>query len=78
MNGRTMKQYTTVNLSRAVIGGILARLGLAVLAAATAASAQTFTLLHTFTGSDGSYPVGSLIQSNATLYGMTQSGAYSR
>lgn len=35
------------------------------------ASAQTLTLLHTFTGSDGSYPVGSLIVSNATLYGMT-------
>lgn len=44
---------------------------IALLAAATAASAQTFTLLHTFTGSDGSYPVGSLILSNATLYGMT-------
>ena len=42
----------------------------ALLAAATTASAQTFTLLHTFTGSEGN-PVGSLILSNATLYGMT-------
>ena len=40
------------------------------------ASAQTFTLLHTFTGSDGAYPVGSLILSNATLYGMTLSGVF--
>jgi hypothetical protein len=31
---------------------------LALLAVAAAASAQTFTLLHTFTGSDGSYPGG--------------------
>ena len=46
----------------------------ALLAAATAASAQTFTLLHSFTGSDGAYPVGSLILSNATLYGMTSGG----
>jgi uncharacterized repeat protein (TIGR03803 family) len=41
------------------------------LAVVTTASAQTFALRHTFTGSDGSYPVGSLILSNATLYGMT-------
>ena len=47
-----------------------------VMAVTTIASAQTFTLLHTFTGSDGSYPVGSLILSNATLYGMTQSGVF--
>ena len=44
------------------------------LAVVTTASAQTFTLLHTFTGSDGAYPVGSLILSNATLYGMTSGG----
>ena len=42
-----------------------------VLAVVTTASAQTLTLLHTFTGSDGVNPVGSLILSNATLYGMT-------
>jgi uncharacterized repeat protein (TIGR03803 family) len=40
------------------------------LAVVTTASAQTFTLLRAFTGSDGN-PVGSLILSNATLYGMT-------
>jgi uncharacterized repeat protein (TIGR03803 family) len=43
---------------------------LVLLAVATTASAQTFTLLHSFTGSEGN-PVGSLILSNATLYGMT-------
>jgi uncharacterized repeat protein (TIGR03803 family) len=67
----TMKKPSGTNSCGAVTGGILVRLGLAMLAVATAASAQTFTLLHTFIGSDGSYPVGSLIMSNATLYGMT-------
>ena len=47
-----------------------------LLAVVTTASAQTFTLLHTFTGSYGANPVGSLIQSNATLYGMTSSGVF--
>lgn len=42
-----------------------------VLAVATTASAQTFTLLHSFIGSDGANPVGSLILSNGTFYGMT-------
>lgn len=44
---------------------------LALIAGIHPASAQTLTLLHTFTGSDGAYPVGSLIVSNATLYGTT-------
>jgi uncharacterized repeat protein (TIGR03803 family) len=49
--------------------------GLAM-AVATTASAQTFTLLHSFAGGagDGAYPMGSLILSNATFYGMTQQG----
>jgi uncharacterized repeat protein (TIGR03803 family) len=56
------------------IGSSILRLTTALLlAVVTTASAQTFTLLHTFTGSDGAYPVGSLIVSNATLYGMTSS-----
>ena len=39
------------------------------------AQANTFQLLHSFTGgSDGSYPHGSLIQSGSTLYGMTNGG----
>jgi uncharacterized repeat protein (TIGR03803 family) len=46
-----------------------------VLAVATAASAQTFTLLHSF-ASDGAYPQGSLIQSNGTLYGMGEGGIF--
>jgi uncharacterized repeat protein (TIGR03803 family) len=47
-----------------------------VLAVATTASAQTFNLLHSFTSGQGVYPVGSLILSNATLYGMTASGVF--
>ena len=48
----------------------------ALLAAATVASAQTFTLLHSFAGApnDGANPMGSLILSNSTLYGMTSQG----
>ncbi len=48
----------------------------ALIAGIHPASAQTFNLLHTFTGSYGAYPVGSLIVSNATLYGMTSSGVF--
>src|ERR1035438_873956 len=45
-----------------------------LLAVVTTASAQTFTLLHSFASGEGAYPVGSLIVSNATLYGMTSGG----
>ncbi len=47
-----------------------------VLAVATTASAQTFTLLHSFASGAGPNPVGSLILSNSTLYGMTPSGVF--
>ena len=47
-----------------------------VMAVATIASAQTFSLLHSFAGApnDGANPMGSLILSNGTLYGMTSQG----
>jgi uncharacterized repeat protein (TIGR03803 family) len=39
------------------------------------AQAQTFTLLHVFTGRDGAYPFGALtLSGTATLYGTTQLG----
>ncbi len=43
------------------------------------AKANTFQILHSFTGgtTDGSVPFGSLIQSGSTLYGMTSSGGSS-
>jgi uncharacterized repeat protein (TIGR03803 family) len=47
-----------------------------VLVVATTASAQTFTLLHSFTGSDGANPHGSLILSNGTFYGMASGNAF--
>jgi uncharacterized repeat protein (TIGR03803 family) len=37
-------------------------------------TAQTFNVLHSFTGSDGANPFGSLILSGMTLYGTTQAG----
>ncbi len=46
------------------------------LAFVTAAAAQTFTLLHPFASGEGSYPVGSLILTDATLYGMTAGGVF--
>src|SRR6266699_5714383 len=38
-------------------------------------TAQNFTTLHSFTGSDGAYPYSSLIFSNNTLYGTAGSSA---
>jgi uncharacterized repeat protein (TIGR03803 family) len=49
---------------------------LALVAGIHSASAQTFTLVHSFIGSDGSYPVGSLILSNGTFYGMTSGNVF--
>src|SRR6266550_61810 len=40
-------------------------------------TAQTFTLLHSFTGSDGTFPYAGLILSSNTLYGTTALGGAS-
>ncbi len=40
-------------------------------------SAQTFTNLHSFAGSDGANPVGGLVLSGNTLYGTTSAGGNS-
>lgn len=55
------------------IAALIAALTLVVPATA---AAQTFTLLHTFTGGDGANPVGSLMLSNATLYGMVSGNVF--
>src|SRR5580698_130458 len=41
------------------------------------ATAQTFTNLHNFTGTDGSTPYARLVLSGSTLYGTTTAGANS-
>src|SRR6516164_3503317 len=41
-------------------------------------AAQTFTTLHSFTGSDGANPQAGLIVSGNTLYGTARSGGSSR
>lgn len=42
--------------------------------AALLAQAQTFTVLHTFTGADGAQPYGTPIMLNGTLYGTAKGG----
>lgn len=49
---------------------------LAWLARIHSASAQPVTLLHSFGGAEGANPHGSLILSNATLYGMTSGSVF--
>jgi uncharacterized repeat protein (TIGR03803 family) len=45
-------------------------------ATAVALPAQTFTALHSFEGTDGSLPVGELVQAtNGKFYGTTEGGA---
>src|SRR5215471_8503581 len=39
--------------------------------------AQTFTILHSFTRSDGRYPYGGLVLSGNTLYGTASGGGSS-
>ncbi len=47
----------------------------AVLLSSSIASAQTFTLLHSFNGTDGSYPTSGLVQGlNGSLYGLASGG----
>jgi uncharacterized repeat protein (TIGR03803 family) len=53
---------------------LIAGLGLIM---ASRVSAQTFTKLHSFTGSDGANPVASLILSGNTLYGTAADGGSS-
>src|ERR1041384_2279489 len=50
---------------------LIAGLGFALAGRLTA---QTFTVLHSFTGSDGAFPYAGLILSGNTLYGTTALG----
>ncbi len=50
--------------------GIL--VGLLAVPVLSVAEAQTFTVLHKFTGSDGDYPQGDLVFSGSTLYGVAE------
>ena len=45
--------------------------------ALAAGQAQTYSVLHQFSGSDGSLPRGRLVLSGSTLYGTTSSGGSS-
>ncbi|HEV2382919.1 MAG TPA: choice-of-anchor tandem repeat GloVer-containing protein [Terriglobia bacterium] len=58
------------------VAGMTALMGLLLVAASVPAQAQTYRVLHSFTGgTDGSGPVGDLIRDTAgNLYGTTESG----
>ena len=63
-----------MNNVQRIVSSILKITAGLVMAVATTASAQTFTLLHSFAGAEGANPMGSLILSNGALYGMTSQG----
>jgi uncharacterized repeat protein (TIGR03803 family) len=72
--GPTDQETQTMNNVQQIVSSILKITAGLPMAVATTASAQTFTLLHSFTGREGANPMGSLILSNGTLYGMTSQG----
>jgi len=51
-----------------------ALIGVVGLIPAGRGTAQTFTVLHTFTGYDGAYPIAPLILSGKTLFGTANNG----
>ena len=57
-----------------IVAGIGRLCTVAVWMAANQGMAQVFTTLHSFTGSDGNYPNGSLVLIGDTLYGTTAAG----
>ena len=61
-----MKTIQKAMLAAGLCGALAAGVGYA--------QAGNFQVLHSFTGADGAYPQGSLIQSGSTLYGMTAGG----
>ncbi len=52
----------------------LAMLSVLTMLGAVPAQAQTYTILHTFTGPDGRYPAGLTMSSSGALYGTTWNG----
>jgi hypothetical protein len=67
---------TSATGSHEVINPFLLALMVAGLGSALAGrvTAQTFTVLHSFTGSDGASPYGGLVLVGSTLYGMAAYG----
>jgi uncharacterized repeat protein (TIGR03803 family) len=81
---REFLRVRRVNIIRSTTIGLQYQVYLVIilglyLANAGVASAQTFTVLHNFTGgaNDGQEPIGALIQSGNFLYGMTENGGSS-
>jgi len=77
MNTTTSRKGSWVQLNerRAARTGILLLLLLCLAASPTLA--QTYSVLHSFSGSDGAIPQATLVLSNTTLYGTTIQGGIS-
>src|SRR6266851_4913594 len=71
---RTQPDKSTSNRTLFLLPVLIAVLALMLTARMTA---QTFTTLHSFTGSDGAVPMAGLVLSSNTLYGTTVNGGTS-
>src|ERR1700722_3590783 len=67
-------RFSMRNMRKQSVGGLVAFVVMLMLAmsAIQGAQAQTFTVLYTFTGTDGANPIGGLVEDEAgNLYGTT-------
>jgi hypothetical protein len=73
-----LKQSATsifdINLRTGVVALILAAVSAATVMAAPSAQAQTYQLIHDFSGPDGAHPSALVMDAAGHLYGATQNG----
>ena len=74
--GRLKRRSAALPLRRCVLAATLCCIAF-VLSATHVARGQTYTVLQSFSGPDGQGPMGSVIISGSTLYGVTSTGGSS-